>query len=309
MKKRRSIFVLCIIALLIACLYLGCASTGSGKSTWSLNVVGPGIKISEELFTTPQGTTMTAEALFERGNEYFNMGNYNMAITYYTEAINRKTLSELVLAEAYFNRSLAYISIRDYANAINDLTEAIDRNTYEPELAQAYYNRGVAHCINEDYISGIKDFTEAINHKYSNLAEAYYNRAKAYYENGDYDKAIADLKGVLKIDTNHPEAKMALELVRREWITTFIPTTANDFLERGNYYNDTGNFDNAIADFNAALRMQPNHVDALFGRGIAYFLKSDWDRAIADLEEVVRINPSYPDAKSTLETARRIRGY
>jgi tetratricopeptide (TPR) repeat protein len=44
-------------------------------------------------------------------------------------------------------------------------------------------------------------------------------------------------------------------------------------------------------------------------RGISYYNKRDYNRAIADYETALRIDPNYTNAKNNLENARRARGW
>jgi tetratricopeptide (TPR) repeat protein len=54
-----------------------------------------------------------------------------------------------------------------------------------------------------------------------------------------------------------------------------------------------GDLDRAIADFDAALRIDPGFANSYAHRGTAYLGKGDVDRAIADLDRAVRLNPRY----------------
>jgi lipoprotein NlpI len=49
--------------------------------------------------------------------------------------------------------------------------------------------------------------------------------------------------------------------------------------------------DRAIADYDAAIRINPTYSDALFNRGNAWAEKGDPDRAIADYDAVLRLTP------------------
>src|SRR6476661_7848701 len=51
---------------------------------------------------------------------------------------------------------------------------------------------------------------------------------------------------------------------------------------RGIAHGKAGDYDRAIADFDAALRVNPNHMRAYLNRGNAKFARRDYDRAIAD---------------------------
>src|SRR3954467_1575813 len=48
---------------------------------------------------------------------------------------------------------------------------------------------------------------------------------------------------------------------------------------RGIALGKSGHYDAAIADFDAALRINPNHVRAYLNRGNANFARRDYDRA------------------------------
>ena len=59
--------------------------------------------------------------------------------------------------------------------------------------------------------------------------------------------------------------------------------------------SDKDLFDRAIADFDAALKIDPDHALAFANRAIAYHRKDDYDRAIADYDEAIRLDPEDPD--------------
>ena len=61
---------------------------------------------------------------------------------------------------------------------------------------------------------------------------------------------------------------------------------------RGNILRDRGELDRAIADFDAAVRLEPKSADTYINRGIARYRRGDLDRAIADYDEAIRIDPS-----------------
>ena len=70
---------------------------------------------------------------------------------------------------------------------------------------------------------------------------------------------------------------------------------------RGNAYYKMGEFDRAIADFSAAIALNPNDAIAHYNRGNAYENKGDREQAIVDYRKALEINPSDQNAKEHLK--------
>jgi tetratricopeptide (TPR) repeat protein len=57
-------------------------------------------------------------------------------------------------------------------------------------------------------------------------------------------------------------------------------------------YDDKGEHDRAIADFDEAIRLDPKSAFAYNNRGGAYASKGDYARAIADYDQALTLDPS-----------------
>jgi tetratricopeptide (TPR) repeat protein len=60
---------------------------------------------------------------------------------------------------------------------------------------------------------------------------------------------------------------------------------------RGILWKRKGEYDRAIADYTAAIRINPKYSSAYTNRGVAYVEKHDYDRALADYNIAIRLDP------------------
>jgi len=78
--------------------------------------------------------------------------------------------------------------------------------------------------------------------------------------------------------------------------TTNVAKTGEQFFISGNQKYEQGNFQGAIADYNQAIRIDPNYAFAYYNRGNAKFFLKDYQGAIADYNQAIRIDPDYGNA-------------
>jgi tetratricopeptide (TPR) repeat protein len=84
---------------------------------------------------------------------------------------------------------------------------------------------------------------------------------------------------------------------------------ASATLRRGQAWAATGKAsDRAMADYDAALRLNPGLTEAYVSRGLLYRTQSDVDRAIADYSAALAIDPRYAAAWVNRGTAWRAKG-
>jgi tetratricopeptide (TPR) repeat protein len=66
---------------------------------------------------------------------------------------------------------------------------------------------------------------------------------------------------------------------------------ATTFNNRGVAYGDQRDYARAIADYDQAIRLNPQDALAYSNRGFAYYNQQDYARAIADHHQAIRLNP------------------
>jgi SpoVK/Ycf46/Vps4 family AAA+-type ATPase len=175
---------------------------------------------------------LDATAYYEKGNEYYEQGDYDKAIENYSMAI----ILNPNFLECYFNRALCYYNKKNYDKAIEDYTRAAE---IDPENAMIYNNRGDAHYRKQEFDKAIADYDKAISLNKDYL-KAYYNRGLAYACIQDYETAIENFTRVIEIDENFAEAYNARGL-------------AYEYLEK---------YDEAIEDYEKALELNPAFTEA-----------------------------------------------
>ena len=71
------------------------------------------------------------------------------------------------------------------------------------------------------------------------------------------------------------------------------PNAVNALVNRGIAYSKKGDQDRAIADYNKAIQLNPKESSPYLNRGVAYARKGDNDRAIADYGEAIMRDPKF----------------
>ncbi|MCL2939527.1 MAG: tetratricopeptide repeat-containing serine protease family protein [Trichodesmium sp. MAG_R02] len=68
---------------------------------------------------------------------------------------------------------------------------------------------------------------------------------------------------------------------------------AESYYDQGDEHHDREEFEQAIADLNQAIRLNPKLVKAYNVRGIVYYDQGKYDLAIADYNQAIQLNPKY----------------
>ena len=156
-------------------------------------------KNSVELFNhSLQVTKDNFMAHLCRGAGYVNLGQCQLAIEDYDEAIRLKPH----FVEAYHKRGYAYAKFGQFQRAIEDYNKAIH---LDPYYADVYNERGITYGEQDQYHLAIKDFNEAIRLNYDN-AEAHNNRGFSYFRLGQNQRAIDDYNEAIRMRPNYAMA-------------------------------------------------------------------------------------------------------
>ncbi len=142
----------------------------------------------------------------------------------------------------------------------------------------------------------------------SAIAKTYLARAQALQQSGDDEAAVRDFEAAASVDRKSKlpwiglgnlymaKANYARALENYDRALKFErPDPRNDLIlyeNRGSVLESLGRHDEAIADFNHALSLDPHDTIAYSNRATAYLASNRAALAIADLTTVIRDEPS-----------------
>ena len=201
-------------------------------------------------------------ALATRAAVHLNRMEFDKAL----EDVEAALQADAKLAEALAIRGAVRAQRGELDAALADFDESIRLGATDP---RAFLYRGQIHFLKGRYDAAVIDFTQAISLDPAN-ADAYQRRAEAWKKKGDDASAVIDLTQYLQLRPNDAQA----------------------YAERG-WLNDV---DAALADFNAALAIDPRHAPALMGRSQIWKRKHEPAKAMDDANAAVDAAPQLADA-------------
>jgi len=195
----------------------------------------------------------------DRGSAYYRLGDYERAMTDYTEAA-RLDPSE---SSFRYNQGLVDESLGERARAIIDYSEAI---RLQSDNADAYFNRGMIFLDTGKFDQAVADFSRVHEIRPNDL-RALANRGISHAWKRDAIKAAQDFAAVRARDPSNPV------LLRGEALLSM----------------NADNMQAAIASLTAALKLDPDDKWSLRMRAQAYRQNGDFEKARADASRLEHI--------------------
>lgn len=94
-----------------------------------------------------------------------------------------------------------------------------------------------------------------------------------------------------KRDVQLAESKKQAEALARALAERDVQLAKSEPIRRAHAWYDEKEYDNAIAEFTQAIKLDPGDADAYLGRGNTWRAKKDYDNAIADYTEAIKLDP------------------
>jgi Flp pilus assembly protein TadD len=180
-------------------------------------------------------------------------------------------------AEAYDAQGDKYLKARDYVKAIEAFKKAL---AIDPSYAPGYAGLGVAYFQTNQW-----QLSVAAYEKHQTLAQMHpaylFLFGEAHRHLKQYDEALKVFRSIIPLQ---PEKKFLV----------------NAHFGIGETYGDMGQYQNAVSEFETALRIDPNEANTLRELGASYYRLKQYPKALAAVQQSIRLKPNNPSTLRTL---------
>ncbi|MCX6291502.1 MAG: tetratricopeptide repeat protein [Bacteroidetes bacterium] len=253
-------------------------------------------KLNQRLAANPND----ADALYQRAKIYVGEKKFKLAAT----DINQAVLLDSTKADYFMIQADVLFANLQVPFAIQAFQKCI---ALDPNNIDAYLKMAELHLYIKKYKESIQYANEALKidkHK----AKAYFIKGFVYKESGDTVKAISSFQTCVEQEPENYDAYMQLGILfqskRNKLAVQYYnnalhldPKSTEALYDRGMYYQENREFNNAIEDYTSILRIDPNHKDAHYNLGYIHlvYLKV-YDQAIKHFSDAIRCDPNFVQA-------------
>jgi tetratricopeptide (TPR) repeat protein len=220
------------------------------------------------LFMPSPTPTRSQESLINEAKAYFTDGKLSQAIEAYKQAI----LADPRNPATFIDLARTQIFAGNYEEAVTNAENALLLN---PNNSMAYAIKASA----LDYLGNFEDARAAVSKAIEldpNNASAYAYYTEILLDQGDYE----DLQTAIDMS----QKAQALE-----------PNSLETHRARGYVLFSTGNYAEAVAEYQAAIAINDKLWDLHYSLGAVYKLENEYDLAIQEMLTGVALNPTNPD--------------
>lgn len=214
-------------------------------------------------------------------------------------------LDEPTDAAGYARRGAASEARHNYESAIADFTRACELS---PTESRYFYERGMARWYNKQWDLALTDFDQAIKLKPDDLDALLARAGLRLGRHDPADAVTADLDAADRAAPRESDARLRIGALYED-----LDNRAAALAQYSKWIDSHGHnnphmpqvlnsrcwarallaqeLDQALADCNAALKMQPKTASFLDSRGLVHLRQANYDKAIADYDAALRLEP------------------
>lgn len=261
------------------------------------------IVLLDKSLSFPIDKEIQGEALFLKGEIYYNHNQYTKAAVEYDKYIQVAQLGHLNnpntnIFKAYYNQGFAYLKEKRYDVAIGSFVKSIQNYAAVEATADnkiilydSYLRLADCYYITKDFTNALPNYSKVQKESTINKDYASFQVAMLYgFLNRDKDK-VATLQNIISANPNSTFADKAL-------------------FEKGiTYQQDLEDVNSAMLAFNALLNDYPNssyRPYALLRLGLINFNLGNNDKALGYYKQVVNNYPKSDQSKEALSIMQEI---
>jgi Flp pilus assembly protein TadD len=177
----------------------------------------------------------------------------------------------------YYNHGMLLAWINEKDTALAEYNHAIK---LDPLYAHAFYNRALIYFKQDKIDLALQDLGQVMVLTPDD-GDPYFIRAVIAHQQWNYDEALVDLDRAIERDT----------------------TQARFYQLRASIV-ELGNPASALEDWNRAIELAPKAAALWIHRGHCYSIMNMHDEALRDFEEALRLAPNHPSALAGVEAAK-----
>lgn len=241
-----------------------------------------------------------AVAYHERAKLYLNMKKYPEALKDMTRAMDLDTTK----ADFFLTYADLCMVMKKSGNAEASLKKVVQ---LDPKNTEALLKLGELYLYVEDYQKTLDYANEALQID-NKLARGYFTKGMAYLDMGDTAKAVSNFLTTVEQDPDYLVAYENLGIVAakrndplaEQYFKNALNINSQDVNVRyllGEYYQNHGRLDEAIAQYNTIIQIMPTNRSAHYNIGYINFVyKEDYTEAIKHFSNAINADPKYFEA-------------
>ncbi|XP_067099361.1 uncharacterized protein ttc6 [Osmerus mordax] len=240
-----------------------------------------------------------ADAFKSKAEIYRLRGENLLAIINYTQAIKCKPEDD----ENYFKRAQMYEKRKEILLAMEDYAKT---STINPKRTDALMIHGLHYFHSNNWMVALNDFTQVLQQDPGHSKARTY-RASVYFRLGQHLEATEDFSLALHLDPNNWVAfynrgcllrRINPDMALKDLSTSVLINDREDnlkaFLHRGLLYTERKQWQQAVSDFEAVIKLDRSVAVAHVNLGLIYMLKMNQNmQAIKMFTNALQANPTY----------------
>ena len=253
-------------------------------------------RLSKEIKANPKN----ADALFRRAKVYVDQKKFKLAFADINQAValdSLKTDYLLLQADVLFANMMIPQAVETFQKSI----------ALNPKNTEAYLKLAELQLYIKKYKESIQYANEALKIN-KHIGKAYFIKGFVFKETGDTIKAISSFQTCVEQEPDNYDAYMQLGILygakknklAAQYYANALrlnPKSIEALYDRGLFYQDNQEFNKAIEDYTAILKIDPNNKDAHYNLGYIHlvYLKV-YEQAIKHFTDAIRCDPYFVQA-------------